>query len=699
MSASSSPRQQASSEQRAMALMREKEMLEGQLATLLAMQEGTGDNQQAAFQSSDEGEDLVGESGGDVDLARLTAIRNVIDELQQSYDRGEKGPEELAQDLERIMSLGNELDALNSAVNSARLLESHAANGTGPTRNSTENKAQDDFDYNEESSVCSQEDVDFIEERSDSGGEGHGAEEQHSVSTAQLADMLEAIQLQRGRDDSSNGTAIDAESVLALLARAMGQQELQEGSAEESPRIVELPDEYDENDESPDFEKQAQAAHAMLEEVQQLKKEISELSNLNTDDPRVREAQSLKYGILIAKMEELEARRGQFAAMLSSERDLLEQASAQAAAKPSPTSESAQRKPLIPDVVTQQPRRQEQQRQQQQKTPKQQLQNQSHQGGSPQPVESSENTEEEPVSQDEIRKVMTALEQARQLGRAKSLQLKRQEQEVATLQRNIEGLEKRLGTLQPASEENAPDRAEGASSVLVEPARSTRLVRSPGSAGSALYEENENDENDGDRLTNTSCSDDEGASDNEEDCDGDKETQDDIDVADTASLLQKQLQANKLFGTIRGVTKRPTNTENASVTARVGSAVGDSTYQDSISSASLWRNAGSQLGAHAKDDASVSMSTAEGYRSSGLRLPSNKYLSLSDWSLLLSNVHDLIDDCRSRSEEGEVDDREFGREILNLLTKILSELGHIDLSNEEVQRQVVRSLRQLSLRR
>ena len=82
-----------------------------------------------------------------------------------------------------------------------------------------------------------------------------------------------------------------------------------------------------------------------------------------------------------------------------------------------------------------------------------------------------------------------------------------------------------------------------------------------------------------------------------------------------------------------------------------------------------------------------------------LQLPSTKYLDGSDWSLLVGDIDQFIDDCRSKQNKSNVSDRAFGRQTLHLFTQILSELGHIDVSNKDERRNVVRAIRQLSMHR
>lgn len=77
----------------------------------------------------------------------------------------------------------------------------------------------------------------------------------------------------------------------------------------------------------------------------------------------------------------------------------------------------------------------------------------------------------------------------------------------------------------------------------------------------------------------------------------------------------------------------------------------------------------------------------------------HEYLDATDQQLLLEDVYEVVDDCRHRqrrSEAARESQRDFGRRMANFMSKLLNELGHLDIADVGEQRRVIRALRRLS---
>jgi len=297
---------------------------------------------------------------------------------------------------------------------------------------------------------------------------------------------------------------------------------------------------------------------------------------------------------------------------------------------------------------------------------------------------------------------------------------------------------------------------EPASSVRVEPALSTRPPGSPGSSSSIDEDDNgmddvgEEDEDllDAENSTLTGSEQDTGVSDdvscraNTEvaSCDGsstrnkvvmngadgeetssasasdDEEsvTQTEETVPRSASATERPLPpagssaSPPILGLpplMRATPRRPV--EEVSVVARAGSTAGDTLYEensvgDTASDAGYRRFALTRPGQGGnlkeRDGTSVFSDDALRLYDSGfIALPSDRYLEASDWHILLNDIQDFLEDSHSRTTglARTAADRAYGRQMLNFLTKVVTELGHVDLSSPERQRNVLRALRRL----
>jgi len=246
---------------------------------------------------------------------------------------------------------------------------------------------------------------------------------------------------------------------------------------------------------------------------------------------------------------------------------------------------------------------------------------------------------------DEERKLRRALEQARELGRIKSLHLKRQEQEVATLQKSIEGLENRLMQVRAedgTQEQRTQEQLDESSSVNVEAVSQRSGIREEGDRNMEAHSAIAGDGNTFDEDK------DEG---NEE-------------IGELSAATQQQVRfSNALDG--------------ESTIAHAGSTLGEE---------------------NAEGDASVAQEASAPHSSSNtttMDLPSDEYLDSSDYKILLEDVYTFIDDCRAQpgNAEQHMTDRDFGRRMVHFISKFLNELSHMEAGNLDKQRQILRMLR------
>mmetsp|Transcript_2815 Transcript_2815/g.5369 ORF Transcript_2815/g.5369 Transcript_2815/m.5369 type:complete len:399 (-) Transcript_2815:706-1902(-) len=314
---------------------------------------------------------------------------------------------------------------------------------------------------------------------------------------------IAAVQQQRGEvvnEEEEEGDEEEEEEIESLTAEEQGDQQR---------ALMELmmllsgqkqAPKYS-NDTIRQLEEQAMAAQDMLSQVQNLREEIVQVKSGDSG------AQAEKLGELVGRLEEMERQKENLHRLLDAER--------------------AGRAPTGPEPV-----------------------------GSPVNAPSQ--------APAEVNELLSTLEQAREMGRQKSLQLRRQEQEMATVQRNIEALESRLTSL--SGDDIVKKDWEGTSVVA--------------HAGSTAGEDEDDD--------------------------------------DTTSPVSKKPQR--------------------------------------------------------------------------VQVPENPYLDASDYTIILDDISEFVFECR---EQSTYNDSEFGRRMVNFVSKLINELGHIDVTNPEQQRTILRMMRKL----
>ncbi len=343
------------------------------------------------------------------------------------------------------------------------------------------------------------------------------------------------------------------------------------------------------------------------------------------------------------------------------------------------------------------------------------------------------------LNEEEVQQLMIALEQARELGRLKSLQLKRQEQELATLQRSIQSLEGRLLTVKPAEgspvisevgngiydgQSNASINVEAASTRSYDTSRARRIdsegcigeeeeeeeegavveeleqsmiqpthrrrvergveetsvVARAGSTVGTIGEEEEDDEDETATEENTSTI--SGNTDSGADSTG--------AVAGTSTVANLQSSSSGSRSEVSLVDSTPVSASmDAAVAAAAGGRMQD---MDTSSRTSMGAEDRSGLAVQVGEN----LNGAGGHEKAHVALPSDRYLDEPDCRILLEDIHEFVDECRVRHRIEGMSDRDFGRRMVNFVSKLLNELAHVDISSLDQQRQVLRSLRRLS---
>jgi len=243
-----------------------------------------------------------------------------------------------------------------------------------------------------------------------------------------------------------------------------------------------------------------------------------------------------------------------------------------------------------------------------------------------------------------------ALEEAKQMQRTKSLQLKRQEQEVANLQRNVQLLEGKLGSNN--SEEESRQDTGHQSSVAVE-------------AGSMRSSEFSDDEHVGEERDTFS--------------DGRPSSQSWIrSVEEERDTFSDGRPSSQSW--IRSV-------EETSVTAHAGSTSGDF-YEKN-------KAADSDTESCKSVEVSHTMAAPVYGQVQSISVFNNTFIDVSDCSIVMDEISDLIGHMHSQYGNNTRTERDTGRRVINFISKLLDEVREVDITRLDQQRLILRRIREV----
>jgi len=266
-----------------------------------------------------------------------------------------------------------------------------------------------------------------------------------------------------------------------------------------------------------------------------------------------------------------------------------------------------------------------------------------------------------------------ALEEAKQMQRTKSLQLKRQEQEVANLQRNVQLLEGKLGSNN--SEEESRQDTGHQSSVAVE----------AGSMRSSEFSDDEHVGEERDTFSDGRPSSQSWIRSVEEERDTFSDTG---GRPSSQSWIRSVEEERDTFNDGRPSSQSwIRSVEETSVTAHAGSTSGDF-YEKN-------KAADSDTESCKSVEVSHTMAAPVYGQVQSISVFNNTFIDVSDCSIVMDEISDLIGHMHSQYGNNTRTERDTGRRVINFISKLLDEVREVDITRLDQQRLILRRIREV----